>query len=86
LINDQVCNRVGSRSEVIDEENGEEWIRCDSGQKEQQHLSIVYKQQKKMQREKKKQRWVMSKCRIRRHTTTKEGERENMRMVIECLW
>ncbi len=53
FVDDQVCNMVGSRSEVIGEEGGEEWVKRVGGQIEQQRLSIIYKKKQQREREKK---------------------------------
>jgi hypothetical protein len=58
-----MCNTVDSRSEVIDEKGGEEWVKRVGGQIEQQHLSIIYKK-KATNREKKTIDRLMSNARM----------------------
>jgi hypothetical protein len=50
-------NMVGSRSEVIGEEGGEEWVKRVGGQiEQQQHLSIIYKKKVTKRKKEKKSR------------------------------
>lgn len=57
FVDDQMYNIVGSRSEVIGEEGGEEWVKRVGGQiEQQQHLSIIYKKKQQKERKKKAER------------------------------